>query len=383
MDHSYKYLKYLKKNTTQFSSFTHQPQFGGTKKCILNNDDLFAFGHGGSNSIIVLTKDHRVFKFMPIQYFSDVSKQEKKHRIDEDKKNITNEIAITKLLSSSPFQFPHIIKLIDEYECSDSSKLFSFCSDNIIDFLKTKDKHPICISYFKNYPVQQYIPTYNIMELEYCPHACANYLNYIATTLNTTQLIEALDKLIFQIAYTLFSITLKYKYFSHNDLFVRNVLGTNIAYSTKYLRYKTPKHTFDVPATGFFPKIIDFGYTNLNENHHTRTLIESPYKDFFTFTYDMYYGENLGSYNLIETIQEQNSAKKLAFIHNYFSTFFDTTKLSKLPDTSFIAKNWDIASSKEFQEFAQLKTPAQILNDYFTKIFPSHKDHSILAEYSC
>lgn len=368
--YKYKYKKYLRKNM----------QIGGAndKKCYLTKDDMFVFGHGGSSSIIVLTRDERVYKFILIQYYED--NLHKNHYIDNENKNSDNEVAITKLMNKIS---PHFIKLYDSYKCNDSTKLFSLCGNDVFTYLKNKNNHPICHDFFQNYPVKKYISTYNVMELEYCKFTCASYLEHVAT-LDPPQIKSLLDKLIFQIAWSLHAAQHTYKYFIHHDLFIRNILGTPINHPTKHIRYKTKTHTFDVPATDFFPKIIDFGRANLDETHHNQItiLMECPYKDLFTFTYDIYNGQNHGSFNLTTLITQQNNPKKLSFLNNYFSTFFDTNKLSAFTNSDYIPSNWEISISPKFQKLANLKTPTQILESYFNKIFEPQKDHEIFDEFT-
>jgi hypothetical protein len=81
-------------------------------------------------------------------------------------------------------------------------------------------------------------------------------------------LIESfLNRLFFQIFFTLESIKLVFPDYAHNDLFIRNILVMKTNYQhDQYIRYNYRKYTFDLPASGLYIKLNDFGMNVLNKN---------------------------------------------------------------------------------------------------------------------
>ena len=55
----YKYIKYKQK-------YLHLKQLGGFDKCIIDKTDKILFGDGGSTSIIIITKNKKVYKIMTL-----------------------------------------------------------------------------------------------------------------------------------------------------------------------------------------------------------------------------------------------------------------------------------------------------------------------------
>jgi hypothetical protein len=136
-----------------------------------------------------------------------------------------------------------------------------------------------------------------------------------------------LDIFFFQIIYTLVSIQNIFPYFSHRDLFMRNILGLKETDRGKSYLYNYNNRTYCIPQKKFYPKITDFGMSNLNEKYKDMKLFASDYKDLYNILVDVYYGDYLNSVGLKELCKFNN--KKIAFLKEYFSTFFNVSVMDK------------------------------------------------------
>ena len=124
-----------------------------------------------------------------------------------------------------------------------------------------------------------------------------------------------------------------------------------------------------VPQKIFFPKINDFGLTNLNDDHKNFKLYKSEYKDIYNILFDVYNGQNLGANSLTELCKE--NPNKLKFIKSYFSTFFNVDIIDDYITNSKNQMNWNWSSilDSEFFKSIEMKNPVDLLNEYFHNIF--------------
>lgn len=360
----------------------------GGNKCDIDKSDKIFFGSGGSQAIIVITKSKKVYKMFPIFYIIDVSDEEKNFFIKRIIKNIKNEIEIGKILTANIINkniSPHYVKFVDDKVCGNSQNLFKGCN-NYVAYLKKKNKDHKCIRYFGMFPFAKIEDKFTVLQLEYCPETCSKLLSNISTD-SIPKIKLALDRLFFQICYTIFVTQRKFPFFVHYDLFVRNILGVFENNNNKYYRYILDDITFDVPASGFFPKIGDFGLSNLNDNFHDRKLIKSEFQDLFNFVLDVYDGGNLGSqslfylFSIIKNKKERQN--KIKFIDDYFNIFFNVRKMLGLFKYSKgeIDWKWGIVQDKEFRKYIEMKSPEELLRTYFLKVFPKDDSHKILKTF--
>ena len=140
-----------------------------------------------------------------------------------------------------------------------------------------------------------------------------------------------------------------------------------IKYAYKYILYENKKYY--IPQKRFFPKINDFGLSNLNNEYKNQKLYKSKCKDIYNLILDVYDGSNLGSIGLCQVFE--SDSYKLNFIKEYFSNFFN---VHVIDEYLMISKNqmkndWDNILDDEFLESIEIKNPQDLLNNYFYKIF--------------
>jgi hypothetical protein len=289
-------------------------------KCMILPEDNIYFGSGGSNTIIVITKDKKVYKFFPF-YYNKLS-QDYKKQVESEKKRTMREIAIGKIISKNIIDKGisiHFVKFYGYGICNNIQKLFSKCP-NFIDFMLEKEKDLLCKEFYKKHPIKALDNDYFVVSMEYCDYSCNDFINDISK-MNIDKMRYYLDIFFFQIFYTLLKTKQIYPLFFHRDLFIRNILGIKKEKSNRYYRYHYKSMIFDVPVDMFLPKITDFGMTNLNDKYHDVKLVKDNWSDFYNITWDIYDGACLGSKSLSKIFE--NNKKKLEFIKKYFNTFFN------------------------------------------------------------
>lgn len=369
MDYKQKYIKYKVK---YLKLINMGKQIGGdNKKCSIDDSDEIFFGNGGSNSIVVITKNNKVYKIFTIFSFT-LSKNLYKN-IKDSNIRVENEIKIYELLTKKIINkniSKHIIKYVGFNNCNNAQSLFEKCPKSYIEFIKLAEnqKSIMCLDYFNNYPYTKLNDNYKVMEIEYCDYSCADFIIDLSK-LPEISMELYLDIFFFQIIYTIISIQKVFPYFSHNDLFMRNILGMREKDNNNYYTYKYNNKTYYVPQKKFFPKINDFGLTNLNQKYRTTKLYKSQYKDIYNILLDVYNGANLGSTNLTDLCKDNPT--KLKFIKTYFSNYFNIDVIDEFLTKSKSQMNWDWNNilDDNFLKTIEMKNPVDLLNNYFYNIF--------------
>jgi hypothetical protein len=155
----------------------------------------------------------------------------------------------------------------------------------------------LCKFFYKDYPTRTLFDEYNVMELEYCNYSAQDFI-YDISELPIVEMKKCLDIFFFQIIYTLVSIQNIFPHFAHRDLFMRNILGLKEKDTGKSYLYNYNNRIYCVPQKKFYPKIGDFGMSNLNEKYKDVKLFISEYKDMYNILVDVYYGDYFGSVGL-------------------------------------------------------------------------------------
>jgi hypothetical protein len=349
-------------------------------KCLILPQDEIYFGSGGSNTIIVITKDKRAYKFFPF-YFSKLSSDYLKSILSEKKKTL-NEINIGKILSKQIVDkgiSPHYLKFYGYNICVGIQKLFSKCP-NFVDFLLEKNKDKLCKELYKKHPIKDLDKEYFVLSMEYCDYSCLQFIEDISK-LNTFKIKYYLDIFFFQIFYTLLKTKQVFPFFFHRDLFMRNILGIKTTKSNRYYRYHYKSMVFDVPVDMFIPKITDYGMANLNEKYHDVKLIKPHWVDFYNITWDIYDGACLGSQSLSKLFE--SNPNKLSFLKKYFNTYFNVKRLDNLKklNPNYMNSGWYSVFDKKFSSYINYKEPIYLFKKYFIKIFPYDKLHEIEQEF--
>jgi len=364
------YLK-LRENLT--SDFKTTDQIGGnkSKKCYIDDTDNIMFGSGGSSSIIVITKDKRVYKIFVFYNFTPDNYLER--RIKDMDQRIENEINIHELLTKNIIEkniSTHIVKYVGSNNCKNAKSLFRKCPKSYVEFLKLADeqKTRICKEYFSGYPDKEVNDKYKVIEIEYCDYSCADFIKDVSK-LSEIEMEKYLDIFFFQIIHTILSIQKVFPYFVHNDLFMRNILGKREKDNGNYYTYEFNKKTFFIPQKKFFPKITDFGITNLDNENKDVKIYKSEYKDIYNILIDVYNGNNLGATSLSELCKDD--LDKLKFLKTYFSNYFNVEIIDeyKIKSKNNIDWDWSNILDNEFLKSIEMKKPSELLNGYFYNIF--------------
>jgi hypothetical protein len=338
-------------------------------KCVIDETDTVLFGDGGSSSIIVLTKTKRVYKIFTLyKLLPDIDRDNK---IKLNNAQVDSEIGIYKNLTEKIINSKisnHFVKYIGENDCDNAELLFAKCPKKYNDFLKMENKSKLCITYFRNHPDRKVNANYKVLEIEHCDYSCADFIVEISK-LSTIEMEKYLDIFFFQIIYTILSTQKIFPYFIHNDLFIRNILGQREKDNGNYYTYKFENNNYFVPQKIFYPKINDFGYTNLNETYKDRELAISEYKDIYNLILDVYNGGNLGSVSLSELCKEDPN--KMKFLKMYFKNYFNIDIIDSYFATAKKQMHWDWANilDNEFLASIEMKKPSELMSGYFYNIF--------------
>lgn len=370
MDYRGKYLKYK----TKYLILKTQNQTGGKKKenkCSIDDTDRMFFGSGGSSAIVVITKDKQVYKFFTL--YENVNDINLDRNINEQNENVMNEINISKILTKNIVDkglSKHIVKYIDSHVCNNVEELFKICPKSYVEFMKLSEeqKSRICQKYFDGYPTIKLNNTYNVIEMEYCDYPCYDFMHDISKR-SKMEIEKYLDIFFFQMIHTIMSIQKKYPYFIHNDFFVRNIIGFREKDNGNYYAYEFNNKKYKVPQKIFFPKINDFGLTNLNDDYKNTKLHKSKYKDIYNSIFDVYDGGNMGSTSLMELCK--NEPDKVQFLKLYFSNYFNVDIINeyKIKSKYQMDWNWSNILGDDFLKTVEMKDPIDLLNVYFYNIF--------------
>ena len=321
-------------------------------------------GHGGSEAIILITKNkpkhvYKIFPNFTNELWNNPKEVAKNHLREFD-----TEINIYKKLTTDLVDIgitPHIVKYLDDFYCEDSQQFFNDCPKSYLKFLKSKNTETHCENYYRSHPVKALQKKCKILELEYCDYSGSEFLMGIIK-LPIKDIRRALDIFIFQILITIQLIKVKYPHFSHNDLFIRNILGQKITKKTFDYEYNGIKYR--VEAERFNPKINDFGLSNLNKKYkQTNVLIDSDYKDIYLFILDIYHIiVDQAWYN-----KKLINRKKFELIREYFNSFFDINKIEEFTENHpwQMYWNWNQTLDPDFVKAINAKHPDWLLKNYF------------------
>ena len=368
-DYQEKYVKYK----TKYIDLRDQLMVGGSGiKCEINDDDTVLFGHGGSTAIIVITKGHRVYKIFTTYYYS--TPKDKINSVLKDlNRNVDNEMNIYKEITKHIMDTgisDHYVRYIGQSECKNAKNIFKKCPDTYVEFLKIKTDYisNLCLSKLRQYPAKQLIDEYRTVEIEYCNYDCDDFIKDISQT-TIFEMEQYLNIFFFQIIYTIMSTQKVYPNFVHRDLFIRNILGNKENDNGNYYTYIYGDKQYSVPQKIFFPKINDFGMTNLDDTYHDNDLFSSKIKDIYNILYDVYNGGNLGSKSLV--VLCENDERKQTFLKKYFSNYFNVNIIDEFiyNSKSNMDWDWDNILDDEFFKKIEMKSPDDILNIYFYDIF--------------
>jgi hypothetical protein len=328
--------------------------------CKIPKKSQFIYGNGGSTSIIVLTPDKKIYKYFTTILYKESTKLEAKEAIENSK----IEIKILQMLRNLT---PHIIELYDFAYCKSIPKVFfENCESYNKYLLSKKESTQNCYFIYNKFPSKVNNNMF-VAHLEYCESELNKELEIIIKK-STNKIKLFLDRILFQIFFTLEIIKKKYPLFIHNDLFIRNILIKNIINNDKYIRYKINDKYYDVPATGSMIKINDFGLSYINKEINKYESLNCSYKDWFNILYDIYNGNNLGSNSLINLTK---NPKKILFIKNYFNNFINIKVIDKIIKNNkknLLDWNWNLICDDKIKKLLLVKDNKEIFNYFDDKL---------------
>ena len=377
MSYYQKYIKYKAKylntldtiNTNNTIDANNMIGGNKNKKCSIDEDDKVLFGDGGSSAIIIISKDKKTYKVFT--NYNNSANLNKKNSIKEQLIKVDNEIKIYELLTKKIINkniSAHYVKYNGINDCINAKKLFADCPKTYTEFLNNDNNNFKCKSLYRNHPNTVLQEKYKVLEIEYCDYSCEKFIQDVSI-LPTILMEQYLDIFFFQIIYTIMITQKVFPYYCHNDLFIRNVLGMKEKDNGNHYTYKFGKKTFYVPQKIFFPKINDFGMTNLNDMYKDSELFVSEYKDVYNIMFDIYNGANLGSKSLMELCKDDPI--KVEFLKSYFNNFFDVNIIDTYKEKSSSNMNWDWNNilDDDFLKSINMRNPKTLLNTYFYNIF--------------
>jgi hypothetical protein len=228
-----------------------------------------------------------------------------------------------------------------------------------------------------------------IGEMEYCESSLAAEMEKIVKK-KIPQIRAFLDRVIFQLLYTLLTVHQKFPDFVHSDFFVRNILVQNRAdcANNERIRYCHDRTIYDMPANGVMVKINDFGMTYLTKKlgGNLKVGMTKPKNglliDLFNIIYDMYNGANFGSKSMMSLIKND---KKRRFLKKYFANFINIRNIDKIiKNKKKFLLDWRWATLQDSRMIKILfsKSPRQMMK-YFARVFKkqSNSGSNIVEKY--
>jgi hypothetical protein len=354
--------------------------------CKIPPKSKLLFGHGGSRTIIVITKNNEVYKYFPLISYVDQSDKSIERYQNEFKK----EILILQLLTKHFIKnnkTPHLVEIYKTYFCDEVPKSFFKNCLKYSEYLISKgETDKVCNYLYRNYPTVLN-KGMHIANIEFCDSKLEDQINNISKK-SIDEIKSFLDRLFFQVIFTLEIIRDKYPLFIHGDLFIRNILTIkNDSHKDgEYIKYILHNKEFYLPANGLFIKMNDFGLTQITEEIEKKytpdnKIIEKDdgmYRDWFNIIYDVYDGGNLGSNSLMNLLYDKKNKNKdkIKFIKKYFNRFMDIKVIDKIIKNKKKENlNWDWRNTydKSVVNLLKIQKPDKILK-YFESVY---KDNNI------
>lgn len=291
---------------------------------------------------------------------------------------------------------PHIVGIYNQQKCQPFSKLIESLirtpcptyEDRLTKELKlTMLDNNLCrLQDETQHKLME--PTFDAVLLEFCngnlAHMISYYMNGIKSTKATKQkmvvedFVSDLQRVLFQLIFTLALIKTDYPGFYHGDFFVRNILLKHHTDSTanEYVAYHYQQRIFYLPATGIYAKMNDFGTSILvdelvpNTYNEARKLYDKmrhldPFNrknDIFNLLHDIYDGQNLGTQSINRLIQILKiPAVVMKPIRQLLRTFIDLDTIDKINTINAVLldQTWNINDIKVLEK--TVMTPEQYL----------------------
>ena len=238
-------------------------------------------------------------------------------------------------------------------------------------------------------------PIFDIVLLEYCDNELSKFIEMNmreikfskGLALNTTisNFIYELQRILFQIIFTIAIIKDDYPGFAHGDLFVRNILllSENKYDNNDYVAYYYKQKIFYLPANGQYAKINDFGLSIIvNEiEPNTHKLVKqldkyfhrNPFNektDIFNLLHDIYDGQNLGTLSIMRLAMNLKLPyERIRHIRNFLGKFIKINTIDHINSINprLLDQTWNIDEIKVLEN--TILTPDQYLTEKYFEIF--------------
>jgi hypothetical protein len=365
-------------------------------------------GSGGSNNIIldVLNKEKYplIIKVIPSMVYHNVKKNP-----DYDQLEIKFYQFFTKkyLLTD---RTPHIVGIYGHQHCDHIDKLINSVlrpgdtcptyTDKLTKQLDIPHAQNMLCDLLLRYQNKLVDSIFDLISLEYCSYELNNVIDFFMdhlskssgknTKLITSDFMYVLDRILFQLIFTLAIIKDDYPGFLHGDFFIRNILiSLEQEYQPNdYVAYHYKQKIFYLPANGEYAKINDFGYTLIvdelvpnvydSDKHSFKLWHKNPFNhktDIFNLLHDLYDGQGLGttSINTYATILKIPN-KKMKPILEFLSKYIKIDEIDKINKVNkqLLDDTWDI------DELDILENTVQTPDQYLMK--NTFKDLQVLPE---
>lgn len=330
------------------------------------------FGSGGSTTIIGISKNKQyAYKFFPLIVYPGENIKAVINNIKQEcwVWNILTRQIVNKNVS------PHIVPLEGVSHYSINS-FFNKCPSLLEYITSKKNANKPCSYLYRNIPSHIQKGLY-VAKSKFIPYSLASEIERISF-LPENEMIAELDRILFQVIFTINIIQLKFPNFIHNDLFVRNILCSTISGHDEndVYEYRIKNHVFHVPVNGIFVFITDFGRTQLDEKtlrkygNKFEVLRENKNQDLFNFLYDLYDGQGLGSESIKYLIWKEENKRQVvrgtpsSFFSKIVKKFSFNNREKKIKDSEKEFQNKNKIIDQYFNNFFNVKFIQKVLKSY-------------------
>lgn len=368
------------------------------------------FGSGGSDNIILgvsLPETKLILKIIPeiIEFNYRIKPNYRKFEIDFYYFLTKNYILTNRT--------PHIVGIYNNQTCPHLDKIIRSIKSLKCHTLEEKLSRSIKISFSDNILCETidkvsgkiYDPECSILLLENCPMEFSPFLTNSffmlvdkKNDMDIDNFLYALDRILFQIIFTLAIIKKDHRGFAHRDLFMRNILlsGELDLSDDDYLAYHYNDKIFYLGANGIYAKINDFGLSTItsvletnveefdstiNEYNHKNSFNEK--NDIYNLLYDLYDGANIGSTSLKKLFSIAKSPYRInKEIISYMNKFIRTKTIDKINDNYEYASNiWGIDKISLLEN--TIKTPNEyLMGKHFNSYLKLPENGRVIVHYN-
>jgi hypothetical protein len=345
-------------------------------------------GSGGSNNVIIIGKLKYNGKIIAIKIIPFLMKAPAMvERNPKDQNEIkfyelfTREIVLKKIT-------PHIIGMYKSKHCNDIRNILpNTCLTIEQALFKAENASLMQLCNLYRMLLDKIIgKQFDVALLEFCPADLSGKLWEISE-LKTSKIINFLNRLVFQVAFTLAHLYIQYPDFQHGDLFIRNILGIDVDHykNNEYFEYTYDNYKFYLPANGYFVKITDFGQSRLDHLIPTNKVFIDPksrevdhLSDMFNFLHDIYNGQELGANSLMTTIRSKN---KREAVRNYLKEYIDVNYIDRFNENnkSIFDNMWNISSYNKIIKATKIREPKEYLK-LFLNVYPKLPNNGRIVE---